>query len=40
MATAMAFLGMSPFGANEVPATDPRKDDVARACGRAILRLV
>jgi dihydroxy-acid dehydratase len=40
MATAMAFLGISPFGANEVPATDPRKDDVARACGRAILRLV
>ncbi len=40
MATAMAFLGISPFGANEVPATDRRKDDVARACGRAILRLV
>ena len=40
MATAMAFLGISPFGANEVPATDPRKDDVARACGRAILGLV
>ncbi|HEY8041566.1 MAG TPA: dihydroxy-acid dehydratase [Polyangiaceae bacterium] len=40
MATAVAFLGMSPFGANEVPATDPRKDDVARACGRAVMRLV
>jgi dihydroxy-acid dehydratase len=40
MATAIAFLGMSPLGANEVPATDPRKDDVARACGRAVLRLV
>ncbi|MGO9834833.1 MAG: dihydroxy-acid dehydratase [Polyangiaceae bacterium] len=40
MATAVAFLGMSPFGANEVPATDPRKADVARACGRAILALV
>ena len=40
MATAMAFLGISPFGANEVPATDPRKDEVARACGRAILGLV
>jgi dihydroxy-acid dehydratase len=40
MATAIAFLGMSPFGANEVPATDPRKDDVARACGRAVLGLV
>jgi dihydroxy-acid dehydratase len=40
MATAMAFLGLSPFGANEVPATDPRKDDVARECGKAILALV
>jgi len=40
MATAVAFLGMSPFGANEVPATDPSKADVARACGRAILGLV
>jgi dihydroxy-acid dehydratase len=40
MATAVAFLGMSPFGANEVPATDPRKDEVARECGRAVLRLV
>jgi dihydroxy-acid dehydratase len=40
MATAIAFLGLSPMGANEVPATDPRKDDVARACGRAVLRLV
>jgi dihydroxy-acid dehydratase len=40
MALAVAFLGMSPFGANEVPATDPRKADVARACGRAVLGLV
>ena len=40
MATAIAFLGMSPMGANEVPATDPRKDDVARACGKAVMRLV
>ncbi len=40
MATAIAFLGMSPLGANEVPATDPRKADVARACGRALMRLV
>ena len=40
MATAAAFLGISPFGANEVPATDPAKDDVARTCGRAVMRLV
>jgi dihydroxy-acid dehydratase len=26
MATSMAFLGISPMGANEVPAMDPRKD--------------
>src|SRR5580704_2946639 len=40
MATAMAFLGISPMGANEVPAMDPRKDEVARACGRTVMRLV
>ncbi|HEY3816331.1 MAG TPA: dihydroxy-acid dehydratase [Polyangiaceae bacterium] len=40
MATAIAFLGMSPLGANEVPAADPRKAEVARSCGRALMRLV
>jgi dihydroxy-acid dehydratase len=40
MATACAFLGISPLGANEVPATDPRKADVARACGRTVLRML
>jgi dihydroxy-acid dehydratase len=40
MATAIAFLGLSPLGANEVPATDPGKDEVARACGRAVLKLI
>jgi len=40
MATAIAFLGMSPLGANEVPATDPRKPEVARACGRLLMRMV
>ena len=40
MATAIAFLGMSPLGSNEVPATDPGKDEVARAAGRAVLRLI
>lgn len=40
MATALAVLGISPLGANEVPATDPAKDDVARACGAAVLRLI
>jgi dihydroxy-acid dehydratase len=40
MATAIAFLGMSPLGSNEVPAADPQKDDVARACGRTVMRLI
>jgi dihydroxy-acid dehydratase len=40
MATAIAFLGMSPLGANDVPATDPRKHDVARECGRTVMRMV
>ena len=40
MATAIAFLGMSPLGANEVPATDPRKAEAARACGRTLMNLV
>lgn len=40
MATAIAFLGMSPLGANDVPATDARKADVARGCGRTVMKLV
>jgi dihydroxy-acid dehydratase len=40
MAMAAAFLGISPFGANEVPATDPRKAEVAHACGRLLMDLV
>jgi dihydroxy-acid dehydratase len=40
MATALTFLGLSPMGANDVPATDPRKADVARACGRLVLDCV
>jgi dihydroxy-acid dehydratase len=40
MATAIAFLGMSPLGANDVPATDARKAEAARACGRTLMNLV
>jgi dihydroxy-acid dehydratase len=40
MATALAFLGISPMGANDVPATDPRKDEVARACGVRVMGLL
>src|SRR5664280_1200553 len=36
MATALTFLGISPMGANDVPATDPSKAAVARAAGRPL----
>ena len=34
------FLGLSPMGANAVPATDPAKAGVARAAGALVLDLV
>src|SRR6266540_3519614 len=34
MATALTFLGISPMGANDVPANDPRKDEAAYEAGR------
>jgi dihydroxy-acid dehydratase len=40
MATAITFLGISPMGANEVPATDPRKAQVAFDCGATVMRLL
>jgi len=40
MATAAAFLGMSPMGANDVPATDPRKLAVAESCGSLVMELL
>jgi dihydroxy-acid dehydratase len=40
MATAITFLGMSPMGANEVPATDPRKAQVAIDCGKTVMELL
>ncbi|HVB34116.1 MAG TPA: dihydroxy-acid dehydratase [Patescibacteria group bacterium] len=39
MSTATSLLGMSPMGANEVPATDPRKDQVAFECGQLVMKL-
>ena len=39
MSIAAALLGISPIGANEVPATDPRKDGVAVACGKRVMQL-
>jgi dihydroxy-acid dehydratase len=40
MATAISFLGISPMGANEVPAVDPRKLQVAIDCGKTVMELL
>ncbi|MGO9590413.1 MAG: dihydroxy-acid dehydratase [Candidatus Acidiferrales bacterium] len=40
MATAITFLGMSPMGANEVPAVDPRKAQVGIDCGKKVMELL
>ncbi len=40
MATAITFLGISPMGANEVPATDPRKEKAAFDCGKLVMQLL
>ena len=40
MATAITFLGISPMGANEVPATDSRKGKVAFDCGKLVMQLL
>ncbi|MCC7010648.1 MAG: dihydroxy-acid dehydratase [Acidobacteria bacterium] len=40
MAGVCEFLGISPLGANNVPAVDPAKPDVARAAGRLVVDLV
>jgi dihydroxy-acid dehydratase len=40
MATAMEFVGLSPVGTASVPATDPRKSDVAFSCGELIMDLL
>jgi dihydroxy-acid dehydratase len=40
MSTAAAFLGMSPMGANDIPATDPRKLTVAFKCGEIVMDLL
>ena len=37
MATAITFLGISPMGLNEIPATDPKKDEAAFACGKIVM---
>jgi dihydroxy-acid dehydratase len=40
MATVLEFLGISPAGLNDVPATDPAKTDAAYESGKIAMRLV
>ena len=40
MATALTFLGLSPMGANDVPAIDAAKAAVARGIGRLVMERV
>jgi dihydroxy-acid dehydratase len=40
MALALTMLGLSPMGANDVPATDPRKHEEARRCGALVMELL
>jgi dihydroxy-acid dehydratase len=40
MATVMEFIGLSPLGTASVPATDPRKDEVAVRCGTLVMDLL
>jgi len=37
MSTAMEFIGLSPMGANSVPALDPRKGEVAFHAGQLVM---
>ncbi len=40
MATAYEMLGIAPMGANDVPAVDSAKADVAFECGKLVMELV
>jgi dihydroxy-acid dehydratase len=40
MAMALEFIGLSPMGTASVPATDPRKNEVAVACGQLVMDLL
>jgi dihydroxy-acid dehydratase len=40
MSMVMEFIGLSPMGANSVPATDPQKDQVAEAAGKTVMDLL
>jgi dihydroxy-acid dehydratase len=40
MSTVMEFIGLSPMGANSIPALDPKKDEVAYRCGQIVMDLL
>ena len=40
MSTAMTILGISPMGANDIPALDERKGEAAYRCGEMVLDLL
>jgi dihydroxy-acid dehydratase len=40
MAMVMEFLGIAAMGSGSVPATDPRKDDIARQAGAMAMKLL
>src|SRR3954468_16277848 len=40
MSMVAEMLGVSPMGANDVPATDPEKKEVARQAGRLLMELL
>jgi len=40
MSTAATFMGISPFGVNEVPATHPAKGAQAERCGQLVMELL
>jgi dihydroxy-acid dehydratase len=40
MAVAITMLGISPMGANDIPATDGEKGAAASACGRQVMELL
>jgi len=40
MSTAMTFLGISPMGANDIPAIDERNAQVAYQCGELVMKLI
>ncbi len=40
MAMVLSFLGLSPLGLNDIPATDPDKPAAARRCGEQVMALL